>query len=175
MGAVAPVVIGRIGRPHGVRGAVHARASGPTLPTIAPGEALELRPREGAPRRLVVAVRSGMDERPILAFEGVATREEASLLTDAEILVPGERVPPIDDPDTFLVRDLIGCRVALGPRALGPVAEVHAAPANDVLEVATEDGPLLVPFTADAVTELDVPGRRIVLRADLLGPDPAGG
>jgi 16S rRNA processing protein RimM len=119
----------------------------------------------------VLAARAGMDDRPILSFEGVATREQAALLTDAEILVDPGRVPPLDDPDTFLVRDLIGCEVALGARPLGPVREVHAAPANDVLEVTTGDGPLLVPFTADAVTDLDVPGRRIVLRADLLGPD----
>jgi 16S rRNA processing protein RimM len=170
--AAPSVVIGRIGRPHGVRGAVHSRASGPTLATIAPGEALELRLREGSSRRLVLAARSGMDDRPILSLEGVATREEAALLTDAEILVPAARVPPVDDPDTFLVRDLIGCEVALGPRPLGPVREVHAAPANDVLEVATGEGPLLVPFTGDAVVDLDVPGRRIVLRADLLGTDP---
>jgi hypothetical protein len=33
--------------------------------------------------------------------------------------------------------------------------------------VATDADVLLVPFTADAVTDLDVPGRRIGLRADL--------
>ena len=57
----------------------------------------------------------------------------------------------------------------LGERPLGTVREVLAAPANDILEVATEGEVLLVPFTADAVTGLDVPGRRIVLRADLFG------
>ena len=46
-----------------------------------------------------------------------------------------------------------------------------AAPANDVLEVATPAEVLLVPFTADAVTGLDLPGRRIHLRADLFGAE----
>jgi 16S rRNA processing protein RimM len=165
------VVIGRIGRPHGIGGAVHSRGSGPTLPTIAVGEEVEVRPREGEPRRLTVAARSGMADQPILAFSGVGSRDEAAVLAGAEIAVPVERVAGLDDPDTFFVRDLIGCEVLLGERALGPVREVISAPANDVLEVATEEGAVLIPFTADAVVELDVPGRRVVVRPDLFGTD----
>jgi hypothetical protein len=33
---------------------------------------------------------------------------------------------------------------------------------------------VLVPFTRDAVVDLDVPGRRIVVRRDLLDPGAAG-
>jgi 16S rRNA processing protein RimM len=165
------VVIGRIGRPHGIAGAVHSRGSGPTLPTIAVGEVLELRPREGAPRRLTVVARSGMPDQPILELEGVSSRDAAGELAGAEICVPAERVTGLDDPDTFFVRDLVGCQVLLGDRPLGPVDQVLSAPANDVLEVVREDGVVLVPFTADAVVELDVPGRRIVIRPDLFGPE----
>lgn len=168
--SAATVVIGRIGRPHGIHGAVHARASGPTLATIGPGETLEVRGRDGgAARRLVLASRAGLPDQPILAFEGLASRDEAAALVGAEIAVDGERVARPDDPDTFFVHELVGCRVLLGERPLGTVGEVLAAPANDILEVATEGEVLLVPFTADAVTGLDVPGRVIVLRADLFG------
>lgn len=163
-------MIGRIGRPHGIGGAVHSRASGPTLPTIEVGEVVEVRPREGGARRLTVTARSGMADQPILAFNGVASRDEASALSGAEIAVPADRVSGLDDPDTFFVRDLVGCEVLLGDAPLGPVAQVISAPANDVLEVSGSEGPVLVPFTGDAVVELDVPGRRIVLRPDLFGP-----
>jgi 16S rRNA processing protein RimM len=138
---------------------------------------VEVRPGDGPPRTLVVAARAGTPDGPILTFVGVATREDAAALTGAEIAVPPERIPPIDDPDTFLVRDLVGCRVLLGERPLGEVREVISGPANDVLEVAATPGagaaagggpPVLIPFTADAVVDLDVPGRRIVVRADLL-------
>lgn len=169
MSAPATVVIGRIGRPHGVRGAVHARAAGPTLGTLGPGEEVEVRPREGAVRRLVLVSRSGMADRPILAFRGVESREQAAALAGAELVVEEARVGRPDDPDTFLVSDLVGCDVLLGERPLGTVRDVHAAPANDVLEVAAAGEVVLVPFTADAVTELDLPGRRIALRPDLFG------
>jgi 16S rRNA processing protein RimM len=167
----ATVVIGTIGRPHGTGGAVHARPSGPTLATLAPGETVEARPREGDPRELVVTARSGMDRAPILAFAEVASREDAQALTGAVLAVPADRVRGLDEPDTFFVRDLVGCVVHLGARPLGPVTEVHSGPANDALEVAADGGAVLVPFTADAVTELDVPGRRIVVRPDLFGEE----
>jgi len=176
------VVIGRIGRPHGIRGAVHARPSGRTLAEIAVGERVEVRPGGAPPRTLVLASRAGTAAAPILGFDGVTSREQAAALTGAEVAVPRERVPPIDDPDTFLVRDLVGCRVLLGDRPLGEVREVIGGPANDVLEVAPASDsdadragggpPVLIPFTADAVVDLDVPGRRIVVRPDLLGADP---
>ena len=171
-------MIGRVGRPHGVRGAVRARASGPTLAGIAVGESLEVRPAGAPPRTLVVTGRAGTSDGPILTFDGVATREDAAALTGAELAVPAERVPPIDDPDTFLVSDLVGCRVLVGDRPLGEVREVFAGPANDVLEVVGPPGegsdagtPVLIPFTADAVVQLDVPGRRIVVRPDLLAAE----
>lgn len=164
-------MIGRIGRPHGIGGAVHSRASGPTLPTIAVGEVLEVLPSQGEARRLRVTARSGMADQPILAFEGVGSRDEASALAGAEILVSADRVTGLDDPDTFFVRDLVGCEVLLGDRPLGPVTQVISAPANDVLEVSSAEGTVLVPFTADAVVDLDVPGRRIALRRDLFGPE----
>ena len=171
------VVIGRIGRPHGIHGAVRARPSGRTLAEIAVGESVEARPADGPPRTLVLTSRAGTPQSPIFTFDGVATREDAAALTGAELAVPLERVPRVDDPDTVLVRDLVGCRVLVGDRPLGDVREVFAGPANDVLEVVPpgggEDGPpVLIPFTADAVLDLDVPGRRIVVRPDLFGPDP---
>lgn len=165
------VVIGRIGRPHGIGGAVHSKGSGPTLPTIVVGEVLEVRPRVGTARTLTVTARSGMAGNPILAFEGVASRDEAAALVDAEIAVPAERVTNLDNPDTFFVRDLVGCEVLLGDRPLGTVGRVHSAPANDILEVSGDTGVILVPFTADALIALDVPGRRIVIRPDLFGPE----
>ena len=169
--SAATVVIGRIGRPHGIHGALHARASGPTLATIGPGEAVEVRTAGGDTRRLVLVSRAGLADQPILVFEGLASREDAAALVGAQIAVDAARVGRPADPDTFFVRELIGCGVVAGERSLGTVTEVLAAPANDVLEVTTDSEVLLVPFTADAVTGLDVPGRRIELRADLFAQE----
>ncbi|MGD9696924.1 MAG: ribosome maturation factor RimM [Thermoleophilia bacterium] len=161
------ILIGELGRPHGVRGGIRARATGATLATLRAGDEVELRPRGGAPRTLRLAALGGDGDRPILAFDGVPTREAAAELVGATIHVDAGRVAPIRDPDTFYVTDLIGCAVLLGDRPVGKVAEVQAAPANDVIAVDGPDGRLLVPFTADAVVAVDLRARRIAVRADL--------
>ena len=165
----ASVVIGVIGRPHGVRGAVRTTATGATLGGLAAGEAVEARIGTGPPRRLVLAGRAGTPERPILTFDGIATRDDAAALAGAEIRVAGDRLAPLPDADTFFVSDLVGCELMVGGRVAGRVTAVHGAPANDVLEVSGGDGVLLVPFTADAVTEVDPAARLIVVRDDLFG------
>lgn len=160
------VVVGRIGRPHGVRGAVRAVATGPTLATLPEGAELVATDRGGADRALRLAARAGTGERPVLTFEGVADRAAAAELTGAVLSVAADLIPRLDDPDTFYVRDLLGCRLLEGERDLGIVAAIHPGPANDVLEL--EDG-TLVPFTADAVLDVDPAVGRIRIRSGLIG------
>lgn len=162
------VVIGRLGRPHGVAGVIHVRATGSTLATLTVGETVWLRGADATAKPHVLAELAGTPDRLRAAFTGVDSRDAAAALTGAEVLVPAERLARLDEPDTFYVTDLVGCTVVLGGRELGPVREVHAAPANDVLEVDTPEGAVLIPFTADAVVDISLEARRIELRADLL-------
>jgi len=162
------VAIARLGRPHGVRGAIAAHSDGPTLGTLQPGDSLVAALPSG-PRELVLDHRRGEAPRAILAFRGVATREDAAALTGARLEVPQDRLPPVDDPDTYYVRDLIGFTVHVDGRVLGTVREVHPGPANDALVVGDDGGEvLLLPFTRDAVVLVDVAGRSVVLRDGLL-------
>jgi 16S rRNA processing protein RimM len=171
VGAPGPgelVVIGRLGRPHGLRGELGARPTGPTLEALDPGAAVTARRADGEERALRLIARRGPPERPILAFAGLVTREDAAALAGATLLVPPAALPSLEDPEAHYVRDLIGVLVLVGDRPLGPITEIHPGPAHDTLEVGTAEGPVLVPFTADAVVELDAPGRRLVVRPGLL-------
>jgi len=163
----ASVVIGRIARPHGVQGEVGVRPTGPTLATLPPGTALMARTPGGEDVALVLAGRRGSPERPIVAFEGVADREAAAALAGAELAASVDRLPELG-PDTHYVRDLLGCEVLAGDESLGRVVDVVSGPANDALEVDGPRGRLLVPFTADALREVDVSSGRLVLRPDLV-------
>jgi 16S rRNA processing protein RimM len=165
------VVVGVVLRARGVRGELLARATGPTLGSLRPGARLRARRRREPERTLTLAEAAGEPSRLALRFEELATREDAAALAGWELLAPEAALPETRDPDTFYVRELIGCEVLAGRRPLGVLTEVHAAPANDVLEVAGPDGPVLVPFTGDAVTDVDLAARRIVIRPDLLGGD----
>jgi 16S rRNA processing protein RimM len=162
------VVIGQVLRPHGVRGAVRAKATGPTLEALALGTEVEVGPADGPRRRLALETRAAAPPGLILHFAGVDTREDAKALAGQPIHAPEALLPALDDPDTLYVRELLGFSVALGERELGTVRSVIPGPANDSLEVAGDGAPVLVPFTADAVVAIDRAGRRIALRPDLL-------
>jgi 16S rRNA processing protein RimM len=154
--------LGAVGRPHSldgsfrVDGAVdwHAYAKGSRILV------------GGVERRIVA--RSGDQLRPILRLAGIDSRTEIEALRGALLEVPTEQVPEPEE-DAFWVFDLIGCEVELEGRVLGVVREVLDRPANDVLVVTVEDGDdLLVPFTRDAVPHVDITGRRLSVRPDLL-------
>ncbi len=163
------VAIARLGRPHGVRGDITAHADGPTLGTLGRGDAVTLR-LGGTDRPMVLAMRRGDAPKAVVAFEGVSTREDAAALTGALVMVDEGMLPVPPDEDTFYVRDLVGFEVREGDRALGTVRDVVPGPANDSLVVQGPAGDVLVPFTYDAVADLDEAGGIIVLRDGLLGP-----
>jgi 16S rRNA processing protein RimM len=167
------VVIGRLGRPHGVGGEIRAHPTGPTLPSLGVGDRVEVIPPGGAaPRAVEIVEIRNMPGSLLMRFAGADTREEAAALTGSTIGVPAERRARLTEPDEFYVTELIGCAVATGSEDLGEVVDVYEGAANDALVVRRADGDdVLVPFTHDAVEHLDLATRRIRIRDDLL-PGP---
>jgi 16S rRNA processing protein RimM len=155
------VVVGRIGRPHGLDGSVYLEGHGGLVP-LEPGTPVEV---DGRPAR--VAGRKGTDTRPIVRFDAASDRESAQALRGGEVTVAAELLPAPQE-DEYLHVDLVGCRVVSGGRTLGTVRDVLSYPANDVLEIDGPGGGLLVPFVADVVEHVDVRGRAIAVRAGFL-------
>jgi 16S rRNA processing protein RimM len=158
------IVVGRVGRPHGLDGATYLDGHGGAVP-VRRGLAVTV-----GGRPAVIADRRGSDSHPIVRFDFVTDRNAAETLRGKDVEVPASALPqPKDDADEYLHVDLIGCRVTSGERELGTVADVLVYPANDVLEVRAGGGdPVLVPFAADVVETVDLAGRLITIRADFL-------
>jgi 16S rRNA processing protein RimM len=173
------VVIGRIGKPHGIRGevTVEVRTDEPERRFV-PGTSIRVERLRGAaaawPELTVVATRWHQSTL-LVHFEELPDRTSAELarglLLHAD--VPADESP--DDPDEFYDRQLVGLRVEdPDGRALGEVTVViHGA--QDILQVRTADGrDALVPFVAALVPEVDVAGGRVVVadRPGLVAPFP---
>ncbi|HZC26832.1 MAG TPA: ribosome maturation factor RimM [Actinopolymorphaceae bacterium] len=155
------VVVGRVGRAHGVRGevAVDVRTDQP-----------EQRFADG----VVFATEAGAlrieslrwhGARLLVGFEGVVDRTAAERLRGVELVVevPDDERPP--DPEEFYDHQLVGIRVrTVSGIAVGEVTEVLHLPQQDVLAVGTEDGrEILVPFVAAIVPDIDVAARTLVI------------
>ena len=153
----ALVLVGEIGRPHGVRGLVRLRSFTADPAAIASYGPLS---DEGGTRRFVLEwLGNGLAR-----IEGVEDRDAAARLTGVRLYVPRERLPP-PEPDEFYLVDLIGlAAVDEAGEPLGSVRAVEDFGAGPFLTLADEREERLIPFTRAAVPVVDIPGRRIVVR-----------
>jgi 16S rRNA processing protein RimM len=87
-------------------------------------------------------------------------------LRNTDLFVPRDRLPLIEEDDTFYHADLIGlAAVAQDGAPLGTITAIHNFGAGDLIEIAPAAGgePLLLPFTEATVPEIDIKARRIVV------------
>jgi 16S rRNA processing protein RimM len=166
------VVVGRVGKPHGVRGevSVELRTDEPER-RFADGAVLGTRlPRGGAPHgpdrpaRLTVASTRWHQSRLLVCFDGVAGRTAAEALRGLTLVVDVDLGEQPDDPAEFYDHQLVGLAAEdLDGRALGEVTAVlHGA--QDLLQVRAIDGrDALVPFVAALVPDVDVAAGRVVI------------
>jgi len=162
------VVVGRIGRPHGIRGevTVETRTDEPEE-RFAPGAVLSV---ESPVSELVVDRSHWHSGRLLVAFAGVNDRNQAEELRGLLLHVERDPDEKPDDPDEFYDSTLSGCRVELVDGSpVGEVRDVVHLPAQDLLVVRmADDREVLVPFVAAIVPTVDIAERLVVI-------DPPGG
>lgn len=178
-GAAELVQIGRVIKPHGVRGevAVDATTDDPEG-RFAAGTVLVGR-QTGRERELTVKTMRPHQGRVLLTFEGVTDRNEAETLRGMRFFA----APVFDDEDAYYDHELVGLRVldcgdvdeetanarayegALPePVDVGEVTEVLRNPAQRLLRVALDDGgDALVPFVRALVPIVDVDNGAVVI------------
>ena len=98
----------------------------------------------------------------LLALSGVETIEDAQKMKSEIIYMPKDLMPQLSE-DSFYVADLIGlCACLADGENLGVVKDVFRTGANEVLEIAGDDGKkYLVPFIKSCVKTVDIDGGAI--------------
>lgn len=157
------VVVGRIGRPHGVRGDVNveSRTDDPDR-RFAPGTALVT---DRADRQvLVVDGYRWHSGRLLLHFEGVTDRTAVESFRGVLLSTDVDPDETPGDPDEYYDHQLVGLAVVDSHGvAVGTVREVvHGA--QDLLVVTRPGaGDAMVPFVRALVPEVDLAGGRLVV------------
>ena len=160
--AAARVCVAEIGAAHGITGEVRLRAFTEDPLTVTQFGALQA--EDGREIR-IAAARPGKDCL-IARIKGVADRSAAERLRNVKLYVARDKLPAIEEPETYYHADLIGL-AAVGPdgAAFGRVVAVQNFGAGDLLEIAPAAGgpTLLLPFTDAVVPVVDVANGRIVV------------
>lgn len=172
------LVVGRVGRPHGLHGevTVEVRTDDPDV-RFASGSILVTEPAERGP--LTVAAARWHSGRLLVAFEGCLDRDAAEALRGTLLQIDSADLAPLGDPEEYYDHDLIGLHVVtVAGDAVGTVADVlHHG--QDLLVVdgigARSGAEIMIPFVAALVPEVNLVGGKLVIDPPpgLLDPEAA--
>ncbi len=155
------VLVGRVVRPHGLKGDVVVHPETDFVEERFHAGATVWR-RVGAatvPLNMVSArVQSG---RPVVRFEGIGRIEEAEPLVGSELRVPETELQPLG-PGEYYHHQLVGCAVeTVDGRAIGPVVRIERSAGGSCLVVAQGEQEVLVPLADAICVEVDIAAQRI--------------
>jgi len=143
------VVVGRVGRPHGIDGSFFVEGGSDSAERFAHGATLLVDgvlaeitgSKRGAGGRFVIRL-----DRPVPRGATLAVRRDEL---------------PDPEPDAYYVFQLVGLSVEEeGGRRLGVVTDVSPGPANDALVL---DSGLLLPLVESCVLHVDLEARRVLV------------
>lgn len=157
------IEIGRIGKPHGVRGGFYLEGS-IDAPALVAGLGLVVDGNDYA-----VATRGGTDGRPLITLTGISDREAIGRMRGMPVFARREDLTPLADGEWY-AKDLMGLTVvsADGDR-LGVVDRLVNAPSVDLLAVSPPEGEeLLLPMVTDAIVSIDPAAGQVTVDVEFL-------
>lgn len=158
-GASPALRIGRVLKPHGVRGGVRVELLTDFPDRFDTGQQVTV-----AGRRLTVSRSQQQEGSLLVTFAEIDDRERAAELRGAYITVPLEEARTLPA-GRYYHFQLVGLKVieAGSEEALGQVEEVLTYPANDVLRVTGAGGERLLPMVSSVVRKVDLSAGEITV------------
>jgi 16S rRNA processing protein RimM len=162
------IELGRVSRPHGLRGEIEVRLHWPESTALLEATRVVLSAPTGSVEQRVCRIRQA---RPtpkgvLLSLHEVADRTTAEQLRGWSVSLEREVLPPLEEGEYYLC-DTVGADV-FGPDGehLGRVVDLRLYPSVDALLIALDSGGHAEqPLVDHWVSEVDVAARRVVLAA----------
>lgn len=157
------VLVGRIARPHGVRGQVIVNPETDFVEErFASGATLWTRSDRGEESLTITSARV-QNGRPVIGFSGFANIDDVERLAGLELRVPEESLPSLGE-GAYYQHQLVGCVVeTMSGERVGDVVRVDGGAGGSLLAVTGARGEVLIPFAQHICVEIDVAARRIAI------------
>jgi 16S rRNA processing protein RimM len=155
------ILVGEIIKAHGIRGEVLVRPHTDHPDRFAPGSTLWL--DEDLKTSTTVTSSRPQGSGFIVKLDGVDTRSDAEHLRGRELFIhSSQSVPPGEG--EFWAHELLDFEVVdVDGGLLGTISQIHLREAQDLWEVKTEAGSVLLPAVPQFVKEIDESSRRVVV------------
>ena len=162
------LVVGRIGRAHGVRGEVtiEVRTDDPDS-RFAIGSSLQTDPSNKGP--LTIRDARFHSGTLLLSFKGIEDRNAVETLRNVLLLADVNPEESNISEDDFHISQIVGCEVFdSASRSWGIVTDVLHLPAQDTLVIDHDGKEILVPFVKAFVPTIDVK-KKVILVNEIEG------
>jgi len=156
------VLIGRIGRPHGLQGELHLDGCALSASELETLREFSWRGPRGEQRALELLAARPANARMLVTFAGIGSRESAAELTNGELGAEPSQLPDAG-PGVAYHFQLMGLEVrTLEGRVLGSIADIIATGAHPVY-VVQGVRELLIPGTPAIVQRVDLQARTMTV------------
>lgn len=156
------LAMGRVGRPHGIKGEIGVDWAGEFIPKA--GQVVFLQAGDSDPEPWKIAASRNHNGKLLLTLEGVADRTKADSLKGRTVLLPRESLPEPAEDEAF-VQDLPGFAIHLPDgQALGILDRVEFPAGQMVWAILDQDGKeILFPAYPDFIKSIDKSQRKAVI------------
>ena len=158
MAASSLVVLGKLMKPHGIKGAIRVEyyAESPELLE----KPLMLRAGRFAPRPVRIREWSLWKDQLILTIEGVNDRTQAEQMRGQELLIDASHLPEAEDDEPYL-RDLLGLTVKLeNGEVVGEVEDIDFPAGQEMWVIRAPESAggceILLPAVPEFVLDIDL-------------------
>ena len=148
------LVVGRVVRPHGVRGALLVEPLSRVIDSLKPGSQVYFGDSNQSAEMISSRYHQG---RLMISLQGVNDRTQAEAFRDQELKIRTSQAAPLEK-DEYYYWQIIGLQAVLeSGEALGEIVDILETGANDVYIVRRLDGgDLLLPAIASVILKVDL-------------------
>jgi len=148
--------VGKVLRPHGLRGQMKISAYAGSDATFLSARTIFLRDRTGKLAEVTIASAKPFKSGYIVELDGISSLTDAELYRDADILVRKDALPQKEESEYFW-HELLGLDVFLeSGEYLGPVTNIIATGSNDIYVIKSGKGEVLIPATFEIIKNIDL-------------------
>ncbi len=157
------VPVGKISSTHGIRGLLKLYSYSGNIESLQNSETVFLKSKNGQLSEFGLTAVSAHAGGFLLALDGFNDIDQVQPLVGRELCLKRSQLPETED-NEYYWRDLLGLTVVTDQGLiLGPIKDIFETGSCDIYVVKGTDKEYLIPAIADVVSEIDIPGRKMII------------